>query len=74
MSIGVIPKLTERQPSGPLVGVGTDETSEETLNGLIHTLGLSVSLRMVSSGHAKLSASRLENRLPELTGKHWITV
>ena len=74
MPVSIVPELTQGKPLGPLAGVGTDKASQETLNLLIHSLGLTVSLRMVCSAHVKDSSSSLDQNLPKIAGEDRVPV
>jgi hypothetical protein len=72
--VGVVPQLTKGKPFSPVLGVSTNETIEETLQGLMHPFSLPVSLRAISRTHAQLSSSGTKNGLPKLTSESWIMI
>ena len=50
------------------------KTTQKGLQALVYPLSLPICLRMVSCAHPELSARHLEQLLPKLTGKDFVTV
>ena len=73
--IGVVDdKLNHRQKSIPIILAGVDISTEDNFNIFIHPLCLTVSLRMISRGHARGNAQLALELCAELTSESRISV
>jgi hypothetical protein len=57
-----------------MMGMSTNEATQEALKGLMDTFGLPISLRVMSRTHSHLSASGTKDRLPRVAREHCITI
>ena len=74
MPICVLQKFVERNPLGPLLWVGANETMEVALDGLVDALRLTIRLRVVSSAELELRPRGAEDGLPEDARENWAAV
>ena len=74
MLVGIIPIFTQRNPLCPMSRVSTDETTQEALYQLIHSLGLPIRLRMSSGAHSEKDPRLLKKLTPEFACEYSVTV
>jgi hypothetical protein len=70
----VVPELSERKKTPPLLRGIMDCTAKEHLKTLVHPLTLTVCLRMVSGREFQLGAQMLEQLLPEMACENAVPV